>query len=227
LRAEIAARHETEAVLDERNRLASELHDTLEQGLTGIAMQLEAAARGNEATAPAARRHLELARTMIRQSQAEVRRSVWNLRSQVLDEHDLTDAIRISITQMVAATPLEVRFEQINTPIRLPEMIENNLLRLVQEAVTNVLKHAGASLLTIRLEYETYQLKLVITDNGRGFDEATIPTPDHGHFGLSGMHERMKRIGGKLHILGRAGEGTTIEATIPIEVPFLMSSRSH
>jgi signal transduction histidine kinase len=219
LRAEISARHEAEAVLEERNRLASELHDTLEQGLTGIALQLEAATRAPESAGATSRRHVELARTMIRQSQAEVRRSVWNLRSQLLDEHRLAEAIRITVGQTLAEAGLQFRFRQTGEMRRLPEVVENNLLRLVQEAVTNALKHARAATLSVRLDYQPEQLRLTIEDDGCGFDDAELLTLREGHFGLQGMQERVKRIAGELRIRGRVGVGAVIEVTVPLRPP--------
>lgn len=218
LRREISARHEAEAILQERGRLASELHDTLEQGLTGIALQLDAAARAEPVVPAEAGRHLDLARTLIRQSKAEVRRSVWNLRSQLLDENDLPGALRQTARQIVEGTKVSASVEVKGPVRRLPEIVESNLLRLGQEALTNVLKHAAASTVRLNLEYHADAVTLRVVDDGNGFDVAAALSTADGHFGLTGMRERARRIGGKFEITSAPGAGTVLAVRVATAV---------
>jgi signal transduction histidine kinase len=221
LKFQITARKESElqfkAVLSERTRLAQELHDTLEQTLTGIALQLDTAARLSETNTDHAHRHVELARTLVAQSQVDVRRSVWDLRSRALEQFDLPGALLTSSKHLSDGT--SVRFE-VSTKGRvrpLPETIEENLLRIAQEAMTNVIKHSGASRVDIELNYGPQRVGLTIRDNGRGFQTNTCAGPSDGHFGLLGISERAKRLRGEARILSAAGEGTAILVQIPIE----------
>lgn len=221
LKFQITARKESElqfkAVLSERTRLAQELHDTLEQTLTGIALQLDTAAKLSETNTDNAHRHVELARNLVAQSQVEVRRSVWDLRSRALEQFDLPNALLASSKQLSDGT--NVRFEvSAKGRVRpLPETIEENLLRIAQEAMTNVIKHSGASRVDIELDYGPRNVGLKIRDNGCGFQTNACAGPADGHFGLLGISERAKRLRGEARIISAAGEGTTIQVQIPIE----------
>jgi signal transduction histidine kinase len=221
LKFQITARKESElqfkAVLSERTRLAQELHDTLEQTLTGIALQLDTAAKLSETNTDNAHRHVELARNLVAQSQVEVRRSVWDLRSRALEQFDLPGALLTSSKQLSDGT--NVRFEvSAKGRVRpLPETIEENLLRIAQEAMTNVIKHSSASRVDIELDYGPQNVGLKIRDNGCGFQTNACAGPADGHFGLLGISERAKRLRGEACITSAAGEGTTIQIHIPIE----------
>src|SRR6266545_6330167 len=132
------------ATLEERARLAREIHDTLAQGLTGIVVQLGAAQRALQAQSEAADQHIELAQRMARESLAEARRSVWNLRAPALERGDLADALR-SLATWPLRPSVTVGFEQRGDPWPLPQGVESALLRVGQEALVNVAKHAGAT----------------------------------------------------------------------------------
>lgn len=210
-----AAEVEFRAVLTERTRLARELHDTLEQALTGIALQLDTAStlfrrRPEEAGPP-----LEVARGLLKQSQLELRRSIWDLRSRELEQFDLAGALRIASRQLTEAGRIAVEIDTVGERRRLPEIVEENLLRIAQEAMTNVLKHSGATLVTVRLTYEAMAVILEIRDNGAGL--ALGPAGAEGrHFGLLGMSERAKRIGGRLEVSSAPGEGVVVRAFIAL-----------
>jgi signal transduction histidine kinase len=223
LKFQITARKESElqfkGVLAERTRLAQELHDTVEQTLTGIALQLDTAAKLYERDANNALHHLELARTLMAKSQVEVRRSVWDLRSRALAQFDLAGALTASARQITNGTSVQVEMETKGPARLLPEVVEENLLRIGQEALTNVIKHSRASLASIALEYGAEQVVLQIKDNGIGFAPENAVGPNEGHFGLLGMSERAKRLEGHLEVLSALGKGTTVRVAIPLEPP--------
>jgi signal transduction histidine kinase len=206
---------EFRAVLTERTRLARELHDTLEQALTGIALQLDTSARLFERSPAEASQRLELARGFLRQSQIELRRSIWDLRSRELEQFDLAEALGIAARQIATGTPVEVQVEISGDRKRLPEIVEENLLRIGQEAMTNIVKHAHATRATLRLEFLPHAVALEIRDNGSGLGGSA--TRANTQFGLLGMSERAKRLEGRFDISGTPGEGTTVRVVIPLE----------
>ena len=220
LKFQITARKETElqskAILAERTRLAQELHDTVEQTLTGIALQMDTAAKLHESKPANAREHLDLARNLMAKSQVELRRSVWDLRQRELERFDLPGALLESARLITQAARITVDFESRGTAHALPEVVEENLLRIAQEALTNVIKHARATQVNITLEFEPHRVALQVQDNGFGFDPATCAGPSNGHFGLLGMSERAKRIGGRFVPMSEPGKGTTLRVEIPI-----------
>ncbi len=218
LQIEMTARKEAElefkAVLTERTRLARDLHDTLEQTLAGIALRLNTVAKLSRRDPDAADAHLQFARSWLHQSQVDLRRSIWDLRSRELEQFDLANALRYSAEQVVQGTRATLDFQTSGRSQGLPEVVEENVLRIAQEAMTNIAKHAGASHVTIRLEFEAGRLRLVIEDNGVGFEPAHPPRD--GHFGLVGMAERVKRLGGTITVTSKAGQGTSIAVEIPL-----------
>jgi signal transduction histidine kinase len=218
LEEQIGARREVEAdfkaVLRERNRLASELHDTLEQGLTGIALQLEAASAASESSVHQSLKHVEVARVLVRQSQSEVRRSVWDLKSQVLEQRNLAGAFKEIAKQLTQGTNIAATVEVKGTPVPLPDSIEKNLFRIGQEAVTNALKHAAPRAIEIIVEYSASHVVLKVSDDGKGFEASEQLNSAAGHFGLVGMRERAKRIGARLEIESSPGRGALISIIV-------------
>ena len=220
LKFEITARKESEvqfkAVLTERTRLAQELHDTVEQTLTGIALQLNTASKLHDRSPENSLRHLELARSLMAKSQVEVRQSVWDLRSRALEQFDLATALTEGARQITSETNVQVHFETKGEPRSLPEVVEENLLRIGQEALANIAKHSGATSVNIELQFERQQVSLQIKDNGIGFDREKAAGPGEGHFGLLGMSERVKRIGGRFILSSKLEEGTLVRVEIPL-----------
>ena len=207
--------HET--VLEERTRIARELHDTLEQALAGIGMQLDAASNMlvNSADRTDPLQTLNMARFMVRHSQEEARRSVWNLRTCALDSGDLPKALSQMKTHLKNGSPIEINFEIVGGVRPLPSRLENHLLRIGQEATTNAIKHAQCKKIHLRLDYDPQRVQLSVSDDGRGFDAKEATTSEAGHFGLLGMRERAEKIGGTLTIASRPGSGTKINITVP------------
>lgn len=220
LKLQITARQEAEvqfkAVLNERTRLAQELHDTLEQTLTGIALQMDTAARFAAAEPARAGHHLELARNLLTQSQSEVRCSVWDLRSRSPEQLDLPGLLGKITQHLTEDTALQVRVKAEGRVRPLPEIIEENLLRVAQEALTNIIKHSRATEASIALDYGPRNVVLTITDNGVGFALDQQAGPREGHFGLLGMTERTQRLHGAVEIVSQPGAGVCVRVTIPI-----------
>jgi len=203
-------------VLDERARLAREIHDTLAQGFVGISSQLDAVAMSMPPGDTPSRTYLELARRMARHSLTEARRSVMDLRASALEGQDLVQAIETGTKQLAAGSGVEVLVEVTGPVKELPPEMEQHLLRISQEAVTNVLKHAQAHRIWIKLHLEARCLFLRIVDDGRGFDQQDAFASRGGHFGLLGMRERAERLGGQMSLASHPGEGTQVEVTVPL-----------
>jgi signal transduction histidine kinase len=214
--AQLLEQERAAATLAERTRLAREIHDTLAQGLTGIVVQLGAAQRALAAASDAADQHIDLAQRMAREALAEARRSVWNLRAPALERGDLADALRGLVARPIRPEMAAV-FEQRGALWSLSPDVESALLRVAQEALANVARHAGATHVEVLLEYAPASVLLSITDNGVGFDELALsaeaaPGPWSG-FGLLGMRERIGLLGGTLEL--RNGDGAQVVVTVP------------
>lgn len=207
-------RQQYQAVLTERTRVARELHDTLEQGLAGISLQLEAVSGSLDASPQAARQSLDVARQMLRYSQEEARRSVMDLRSQALESRDLAGALTDLAAQMTRGTSAIARVDVEGPVKRLDASDEHHLLRIGLEALTNALKHSGARHIGIRLIFGADSTELVVQDDGCGLVQGGS-NPPGDHFGLLGIRERVDKLGGVLHIDGAPGMGTQLSVTIP------------
>ncbi len=214
-----------QAVLSERIRVARELHDTIEQGMAGISLQLEAVAGSLNTSPDAARRSLDVAKQMLRYSLEETRRSVLDLRSQALESRDLVGALTDLAEQMTAGGPTAAHVRVVGTPRRLDAAEEHHLLRIGLEALTNALKHAESSRIDIELAFWSDSTSLVVRDNGRGlWPGGTAP---HGeHFGLKGVRERVDKLGGVLEITSDPGAGTRLAVTVPERPPAALGSEA-
>ena len=206
-----------ELVLQERMRLAREIHDTLAQGFVGIGSQLDALGIKLNGDDPRiVRQHLDVARKMVSHSLTEARRSVMDLRASELDGQSLATAVIVGTQQWVAGSAVRVSVEVSGDPRKLSQDIEHNLLRIAQEAVTNALKHADPRMIWVKLEFENSRVRLRIKDDGRGFEPACVLSGRDGHFGILGMRERAQRLGGELDLTSCPGTETTIEVIIPM-----------
>lgn len=206
-----------EAVHTERDRMARELHDTLEQQLAGVSLQIDGIARATESNPEAVESRVAVARRMIRHTRAEARRSVWDLRSRILENEGLPAALR-AMAAAVSGTPgspaVEVAVGENLPP--LTKSVEFQLLRLAQEALTNAIKHSGASKVLIELLAADSSITLRITDEGMGFDSRS-PSPEPAHFGMTGMHERAERIKANINIESSPGNGCIVTVTLPLD----------
>jgi len=219
LQKEIVERERAEArehmvVVEERTRIAREIHDTLAQGFTGIIIQLEAAEDVLVAQPEAARLHLLKARTLARESLAEARRSVWALRPLALGADDLGYAFLHLVKKLAegSGTPIGFTLQGVLRP--LSQDIEHHLLRIGQEALTNALRHAKAAEIRVTLTCGDDWIELGVEDDGEGFDVAS-PTYRQG-LGLRGMQERADSLGGKLTITSVPSEGTRVGVVVPL-----------
>jgi ligand-binding sensor domain-containing protein/two-component sensor histidine kinase len=203
-------------VLAERSRMARDIHDTLAQGFVGISLQLEAVGKMLDESPPRAKQHLDLAQNMVSHSLTEARRSVWDLRSHALDSADLAQALSDVARQLTSGTSVQAQLSVVGAPRRFDAAVENNLLRIGQEALTNAMKHAGAKKIHIELSFHQEYIQLGIRDDGCGFDTNDESYSDKGHFGLIGMRERAERLKGRLQLNSRPGAGTEILIKVPV-----------
>ncbi|MGC8669185.1 MAG: histidine kinase [Chthonomonadales bacterium] len=209
--AALAEQSRRAAILEERNRMAREIHDTLAQGFTGILMQLEALEDKAGELPAGCLAHLAQARELARASLAEARRSVWSLRLHVLEGYDLPGAFSRLIGQMTAGSQVAARFRVQGVPRPLPGDTEAHILRIGLEALTNAIKHAAASHIRIALTYRAGSVRLSVRDDGKGFVVPKVPSG----FGLAGMRERAHCLGAKLTIRSKPGQGTAVTLVVP------------
>ena len=202
-------------VVEERARLAREVHDTLAQGFVGIASQLDVVEMCLP-DAEATRSSLDLARKMTRHSLTEARRSLMDLRAAALDGRDLGSALKTAVPQWTEGSGIEADIAVSGEPRQLSEDAEQHVFRIAQEAVTNVLKHAGATKLCVKLWRESRTMYLHVTDNGCGFQPDHAFDSSNGNFGLLGIRERTERLGGELGLDSRPGGGTRLELKVPV-----------
>ena len=209
---EFAEQSRQAAVLEERNRLARDIHDTLAQGFTGVIVQLEAL---EDAIACCRRKeaneHLRRAGDLARQSLNEARRSVHALRPQALQRGNFWEALKGIVKNTTAGTALHTTFNLRGKLRNLPQYWQENLLHIGQEALTNSLKYAHPRNFETRLIFNTKELRLELRDDGDGFQVKAR----HDGFGLAGMRERVEQMGGNLTISSRRGKGTKIAVTVP------------
>ena len=208
------AEAEFAAILSERNRVAREIHDTLSQGLGAISVHLELARKYAGEISAQARQHLATAHKLARISLSEARVSIWNMRSQVLERFDLADALDDILKRLASGTSAAPVMQVEGTRRRLSPVVENNLLRIGQEAITNAVKHAQASRITLTLGFDRRAVRLVVEDDGVGFAEDTPPPAEQRSFGLIGIRERVSILNGQVEIRSRPGEGTRISVTV-------------
>jgi signal transduction histidine kinase len=201
-----------ETLYEERVRIARELHDSLEQDLLGISMQLNATDK--LLTQPdRARESLLLAAAMVRRSQAETHRAVWDLRT---NSDGLVSTLRQAVAALDPVTATHVQFDVRGAPRDLPAAAQNHVLRVALEAVTNALKHAAPTRIEVQLDFEDNQVTLNVRDDGRGFDDQRLPPPTSGHVGLCGLRDRADKLHGQLTIKSTPGQGTQIQLTVPL-----------
>jgi signal transduction histidine kinase len=202
-------------VAAERERIAREWHDSLAQGIAAVGIQLQAI-KDTLGDHEKVRQHAELAWRMVQSSLEQVRGSIWALRSQNLERTGLVAALQETLRFFTTGTGISGAVVIEGAPYPLHPDVEWNGLRIVQEAITNAVRHAGAGRIDVSITYEPETLRLCVRDNGRGFDaEAALRTPGTPHFGLLGMRERAMALGGNLSIAGGRGRGTTVTALLP------------
>jgi signal transduction histidine kinase len=202
------------AVLEERNRMAREIHDTLAQGFAGVILQLEAAEQALREDANDAQQHLDQARRLAKESLSEARRSVWALRPKALEQLPFMQALQQQVDWFRQETGIQINLNRPHNERPLPPDVENALLRICQEALTNVKKHAQASQVEVYLVFGEKAVELRVDDDGIGVDrESHI---EKG-FGLISIRERAKLLGGSMEIQSEKGKGTHLQVIIPFD----------
>ncbi|TXH77418.1 MAG: hypothetical protein E6Q88_01200 [Lysobacteraceae bacterium] len=208
------------AVFEERARIAQEIHDGLTQQLGGIAMQLEAARERIETAdnlqqAAQSGRYVQRARSLVEASLEELHRLIWALRPARLEDADLAEAIGRLIAELDADSDIGFGYRIEGAPAELPRELEATMLRIAQEALFNATRHGQASRIDVVLDFRTDTVSLIVKDNGCGFDPQSTVTNKRGRFGMRGMDERMRRLGGALRVQSGVGVGTTVRAVLP------------
>lgn len=215
--ATIASQVEQAAIKDERERIARELHDTLEQHLTGLAMQMGNLASTLDSDAGLARQQLSLARGMLQHCRSEARASVSDLRNLHLLGRALPEAMRESLPEAAGSSSARFQFVLHGTPRPLRATTQNHLLRIAREAVFNAVRHADPQSIEVNLAYDADGVSLDIIDDGRGFDAGGKPPV--GHFGLVGIRERANKIHASFAIESSPETGTAIRVRLPWSSP--------
>lgn len=217
---EIRARHDAEvefnAVSGERNRVAAELHDTLAQSLTGIALQLQAATLAGREEPVRATEHVATARDLLARSREDLRRSVWGLRNGHDSKRDLAAELREIGTEFNGSGGPSIQVKLSGDLDGLKDLVIHHAVRFSQEAVTNSVRHARAREIVVSVNRTPERLLLRIADDGIGFSPEEVSGATDGHFGLLGMRERAQRLGATLALDGAVGKGTTITLDIPL-----------
>ena len=211
-RARLAEAGARLARVEERTRLAREIHDTLAQSLTAITLQLESALRHLETSPARARERVERARATARESLEEARRSVLDLRTAPLAGRPLAEALAALGRAFTAETGVRVHLRAAPLP-SLPLRTEAELYRIAQEALTNVRRHARAHTVEIGLRAAGGRVRLSVRDDGRGFAAGRVAP---GRYGILGMRERARLLGGSLRVTSRAGQGTLVSVSVPL-----------
>ena len=216
LHARLVVQARSAGIVEERQRMAGEIHDTLAQGLMGILAQLEAAELA-EQDVPRRRRHLGLAKQLARESLAEARRSVQALRPHQLEAARLPEALRDLAAHWTQTSGIPVRAEVDGEPRPLQPVLEVVLFRAAQEALANTAKHAEASQVGMTLTYMHDQVSLDVLDDGKGFDADGVERApaDGTGYGIAAMRHRLRQVGGRLEIESTPGDGTTVSASVP------------
>lgn len=215
-RARRDAEVEFNATSRERERMAVDLHDTVEQALTGVSYQLVVSEALHGSEPQRSMQHLDLAKQLLAQSREEVRRSVWNLRAQALNGRNLAEVLRDVAAGLSTRNPVRTHVSVIGEEQELPDFIAGHLLLLAQESMTNAIKHASPENIRIALEFGENSVELRVEDDGIGFEPGNAPGLAEGHLGLQGMRERMKRLGGTVKVESAPGRGTAIRARVPL-----------
>ena len=211
----IGAQIEREAILSERRRLARDFHDTLEQEMTGVAMQLDNAEKWFGEAPDKSHDALKLAKKMLHFSRGAARTSISDLRSAVLIEGDLAGVLNETLPPLAAECAAEFVFKVTGTPWRMDVVVENHLLRMAREALINAVHHSGAAHISVELAFDAKCVQLSVRDNGRGFDPTA--RPPRGHFGVIGLRERANITGATLKLVSAPGAGTTVNVTLSAE----------
>lgn len=211
---ETAARITSELKVYERTRLAVELHDSIVQNLTGVALEIDAADRLRETDLGKMHAHLTIAAQALQSCRDELRDCLWDLHNAALEEEDINLAIRKTLAPHVGEAVLSVRFDVPRA--HFTDNMTHTILRIVRELASNAVRHGGATALSVVGAIKDGCLVISVTDNGCGFDPSSCPGMAQGHFGLQGVRERVENLNGSVRIESAHGKGTTVTVSIDI-----------
>ena len=208
------SQEESKLKVQERTRIAVELHDTIAQNLTGVSLEIDAAEQLVHKDTCGMMRHLGMAARTLQSCRNELRNCLWDLRSRALEEGDLNEAIRRTITPLVSDVDLSIRF---NVPRKsLADDTAHVLMRILRELVQNAVRHGGASSVKIAGSLDGGTLRFSVCDNGCGFDPEAIPGVLQGHFGLQGVRERINQFNGEMKIESSPGKGAKVSVNMEL-----------
>jgi len=216
LQASLASAERKAGVLEERQRLAREIHDTLAQGFASIVVHLERTEQLNHLEGSPAKGHIDLARSVAREGLEEARRMMAALRPEVLEQRGLPEALGRVCQEWSRRTGIESKLSVTGTAEPMHPEIELTILRGVQEGLTNVARHSGARTTAVTLSYMEDLIVLDVQDDGKGF---VVTDGGRTGYGLHGMRERVEGLQGSLQVESVLGEGTTISITLPVLRP--------
>ena len=194
--------------VDERTRLAAELHDSIAQTLTGVSFQIDAAEKTLHENPSATAMFLDVARKTLLSCREELRRCLWDLRSQALEERNLQEAIKKTVQPHVGNTEVVIRFNVLRS--QLSDSTTHNILSIIRELCVNAVRHGNARHIWIDGENRSEGLRFSVRDDGSGFDPATCPGPAQGHFGLQGIKERITKLHATLKVESGPDKGTEV-----------------
>jgi signal transduction histidine kinase len=211
-------RDQYDLVLAERARMGREIHDTLLQSLVGVAMQFDAVGSQLDDSGGSVKKELERLRRQIEQCIREARQSILDLRSPMNETEDLGTAIRRMADKQTRGTPVAFELTVKGMPRPCGPRVQQQLLRIAQEAVANAIRHANATHIRLELWYEDSSIALRVADNGRGFDPDQPVFMPEDHWGLANMKERADQIGAQFRLTSSPGGGTEIETIVQMPV---------
>ena len=198
--------------VDERTRLAVELHDSLSQTLTGVSFQIDAAEKARQKDPSRIERHLAIAKRTLQSCCEELRNCLWDLRNNALEDADAAEAIRRTVEPHIGESSLSVDFSVPRN--KLSDSTFHAILCIIRELAVNAVRHGCARHLSVRGAMSDGRIVCSVTDDGSGFDPEHCPGMDEGHFGLLGISERLDALDGTLEIDSKPGNGTRVRFTI-------------
>lgn len=211
----LVRRRQLDLVLSERTRMAREIHDTLLQSLVGITLKLDTIQERHGQSADTIREQLVNLRMQVQGSVREARQSIWNLRSRALALHDLPAALLEAGDSITFGSDVKFELAVSGARSRVAPQVQEQLLRIAQEAVGNAVRHSNATVVRVSLFYSDDSVRLRVSDDGCGFDSVSELQSTGTHWGLRGMQERALQIGSRLVLVSKPGEGTVLETTAP------------
>jgi signal transduction histidine kinase len=216
-----------QAVLDERNRLAREMHDTLIQGCAGVSALLEAHSSLGESEPHAAEELLTYARTQLRTTIDEAREAVWDLRHTHGSTASIGPSVRHMAEQVSNEFDVPVEYQASGDAFDLDQSAAHELLMVVREALHNAIRHGQPSRVKVHIASGENEIRVEVRDDGRGFDPAQVLAAPNGHYGLIGMRERVARVGGTLDLSSQPGKGAVLTIQIPRNTPLAHDERAE